>query len=90
LLIPGTFWFASDLHAGGNATAGERYSSPGIKKIPPTHLVCAPGIAFYPWRTSNRCAGDKISKNPKTIKISKIFLNCKNLNNMKNCAYMIF
>jgi hypothetical protein len=75
-------------------TAGEHYSSPGIKKIPPTHLVCAPEITFYPWRTSNRCTGDKILKNPKkSIKIkinSKIFLNCKNLNNMKNCAYMIF
>jgi hypothetical protein len=73
-------------------TAGECYSSPRIKNIADSFGMCT-GIIFYPWQTSNRCARDKISKNPKKIskkKKSKIFYNCKNLNNTKNCAYMIF
>jgi hypothetical protein len=58
-------------------TAGEYSSSSGIKKLPLAHLVYAPRITFYPWRTSNRCAGDKILK---ILKIPKIPKNSK-----KNC-----
>jgi hypothetical protein len=49
-------------------TASEFYGALGIKKLPLAHLVCAPGITFYPWRTSDRCAGDKISENSKKFK----------------------
>jgi hypothetical protein len=52
-------------------TAGKFYSLTGIKNLSLAHLVCALGITFYPWRTSNRCAGDKILKNPKNKKIKK-------------------
>jgi hypothetical protein len=52
-------------------TVGECYSSSEIKNLPLAHLVCAPGITFYPWRTSNRCGGDKISKNQKKSKNPK-------------------
>jgi hypothetical protein len=57
-------------------TAGECYGASGIKNLPLAYLVCAPGITFYPRRTSDRCAGDKISensKNSKKIKKLKIF-----------------
>jgi hypothetical protein len=49
-------------------TPGECSSSSGIKKLPLTHLVYTLGITIYPWRTSNRCVGDKISKNQKNPK----------------------
>jgi hypothetical protein len=66
-------------------TAGEYCSSPTIIFLPLAHLACARGITCYPWRICNRCAGDKILENLKKFeKISKIFLNYKNLNNMKN------
>jgi hypothetical protein len=61
LLIAGAFWFV-----------GEYFSSPGIKKLPLAHLVYASGITFYPWRTSNRCAGIQILKIPKIPKYFKI------------------
>jgi hypothetical protein len=47
-------------------TAGECYGALGIF-LPLVHLVCAPGITFYPWQTSDWCAGDKISENSKKI-----------------------
>jgi hypothetical protein len=73
LLIAGAFWFASDLHAGGNAYRWCIWLCAGIKKIPLAHLACAPGIICYPWRICNRCARDKFLKNPKNKKNPKYF-----------------
>jgi hypothetical protein len=59
-------------------TAGKCYGASGIEKLPLAHLVCAPGITFYPWRTSDRCAGDKILENSKNSKkINKIIKKTK-------------
>jgi hypothetical protein len=66
LLIAGAFWFASDLHAGCLPLA--HLAVRRDKKIPLAHLACAPGITCYPSRICNRCAGDKISENPKKFK----------------------
>jgi hypothetical protein len=55
-------------------TAGEYSGSSRIKKLPLAHLVYASGITFYPWQTSNRCHGDKVSENPKKFQnIPKYF-----------------
>jgi hypothetical protein len=72
--------FLSLAHFGSPATympavmliAGECYGALGIKKLPLAHLVCALGITFYPWRTSDRCAGDKILENLKKKKFQNI------------------
>jgi hypothetical protein len=73
LPIPGHFGLSATYMPAVMLTAGEFCGAPGIKKLPLAHLVCAPWITFYLWRTSDRCAGDKISENSKIQKISKIF-----------------
>jgi hypothetical protein len=50
LFIPGAFWFAGDLHVGGNAYRWRIFQFAGDKKkLPLAHLVYAPGITLYPW-----------------------------------------
>jgi hypothetical protein len=67
-LIPQAFWFVGDLHAGGNAYHWRILQFAGNKKITVGAFGICAGITFYPWRTSNRCAGDKFLKNPKNSK----------------------
>jgi hypothetical protein len=73
LLIAGAFWFAGDLHAGGNAYRWRIFQFVRDKKLPLMHLVYAPGITFYPWQTCNRCAGIKFKKIQTIQKKFKIF-----------------
>jgi hypothetical protein len=60
LLIAGAFWFAGDLHTGGNAYRCRIFQFASDKKIIAGAFGICARITFYPWRISNRCVGDNI------------------------------
>jgi hypothetical protein len=74
MLIPGEFGFAGDLHAGGNVLSlANLHCAPGIKKFTAGEFALCAGDKSYPSRTEKWFAGDKNSKNSKSIRSFLVF-----------------